>query len=402
METTEPGNQVIEAQLGSAMLAPEFIRAILTAPQRNDRWRRAVVRAVTIGGRRQLQFTTSGTADAISANVSPEDAGPELERLLALGFRNVVIHTQSTTTTIRVGKRKTRIHTEEHSTWHPALQHDREARGLLEPARDQGFLSALGILTLDGRIRQADQAKFRQVNEFLRVVNDTVGPSIGPGQTLSVVDFGCGSAHLTFGLYYYLHVLKDCEVTLVGVDRNQRLVDKSAQLASTLGWQGVRFVREEIESFTGIPRPDLVVSLHACDTATDDALARAIGWDARWIFSVPCCHRHLQTQMKAAAAPEAYRGVVRQGILRQRLGDLLTDTFRALLLEMHGYRADVLEFIDPLYTSKNLLIRATRSPGVPSPTAQYEALKREWSVVPYLENLLQKSSSPLAGEGGPI
>jgi SAM-dependent methyltransferase len=381
---------VIEAQLGPAMLAPEFVRAVLTAPKQNDRWRRAVVRAVTIGGRRQLQFSTSGTADARSTNVSPEDAGPELERLLALGFRNVVVHTQSTTTTIRAGKRKTRVHTEGHATWHPALQHDREARGLLEPDRDRGFLSALGILTVDGRIRQADQAKFRQVNEFLRVVHDTVGPSIEQRQALSVVDFGCGSAHLTFGLYYYLHVLMDCDVTLVGVDRNQRLVHKSTQLASTLGWDGVRFVCEEIESFTGIQRPDLVVSLHACDTATDDALARAIDWEARWIFSVPCCHRQLQTQMRAATAPEAYRGMVRQGILRQRLGDLLTDTFRSLLLELHGYRADVLEFIDPAHTSKNLLIRATRNSSVPAPRAQYEALKREWSVVPYLETLLAR------------
>jgi SAM-dependent methyltransferase len=390
METTEPGGQVIEAQLGPAMLAPEFVRAILTAPRRNDRWRRAVVRAVMVGGRRHLQFSTSGTADALSANVSPEDAGPELERLLALEFRNVVIHTESTTTTIRVGKRRTRVHTEGHSTWHPALQHDREARGLLEPARDRTFLSALGILTLDGRIRQSDQAKFRQVNEFLRVVHDTAGTSIGSRPALNVVDFGCGSAHLTFGLYYYLHVLMGCEVTLVGVDRNQRLVDKSTQLASALGWDGVRFVCEEIDSFTGIPRPDLVVSLHACDTATDDALARAIDWEARWIFSVPCCHRHLQTQMTAATAPEAYRGMMRQGILRQRFGDLLTDTFRGLLLEMHGYRADVVEFIDPVYTSKNLLIRAARNSGIPAPRAQYEALKREWSVVPYLETLLAR------------
>jgi SAM-dependent methyltransferase len=399
--TEEPGDQVIRRRLQAAVRDPEFVRAVLTGPRLEGLWRRAVVRAVEIRGRRRIQVSTAGDARAETHNAGVEATGEELERLARLRFRNAVIHTRTATVTIRVGKRRTRVHTDAHAAWEHALHHDREPRRLLSPERDGRLLEALGMLTADGRVRESEYAKYRQVNELLRIVQDTVGRPAGPPQPMTVVDFGCGSAHLTFGLHHYLRSVLGHDVAMAGVDRNPELVARNAALAASLGWHRVRFVCDTIEAFAETGPADLVVSLHACDTATDEVLARAITWRARWILSVPCCHHHLQSQLRTASVPAAYRDLARHGILLQRMGDLLTDTFRSMLLEMSGYRAEVVEFVDPTHTARNLLIRAVRSDRPPRPEVRerYEALKAEWGVVPYLETLLAETLNATGRDG---
>ena len=200
-----------------------------------------------------------------------------------------------------------------------------------------------------------------------------------------------GSAYLTFALYHYFAELRGIGVTLTGVDRDASVLGKSRRLADSLGWDGVRFVDAAIDSYEPAAPPDLVVSLHACDTATDDALGRAVAWGARWILAVPCCHHHLQAQLRHSAFPPDVQLLRQHGILFERMGDLLTDGFRAALLRLRGYEAEVYEFVEAEHSAKNVMLRARRHGGVPPASLReaYERMKMAWQVEPYLEHLVR-------------
>jgi SAM-dependent methyltransferase len=211
------------------------------------------------------------------------------------------------------------------------------------------------------------------------------------GDRISIVDFGCGSAYLTFALYHYFTEMRGIAVKLTGVDRDAAVLEKSARLAAELNWTGVDFRDVAIDAYEPDEPPDLVVSLHACDTATDDALGRAVGWDARWILAVPCCHHHLQAQLRHTAFPPDVQLLRQHGILFERMGDLLTDGFRAALLRLCGFDAEVYEFVEPEASAKNVMLRARRHGG-PRPAsvrAAYERMKEAWQVEPYLERLVR-------------
>ncbi len=243
------------------------------------------------------------------------------------------------------------------------------------------------MTTADGRIRANQQRKFRQINEFLRLIDETGEIDKVTSRPLRVVDLGCGSAALTFATYHYLTAVKGRAVSMTGVDTKAHLMERHAATAAQLGWDGLRFAAARISDYRPDAPADVVLALHACDTATDEALARAIRWRSRLIFSAPCCHHHLQAQLAAAETPSPFRPVLRHGILRERLGDALTDALRAHILRLLGYRAEVLEFVAVEHTPKNLMIRAvhTGAPPTAALVAEYQALKAYWGVTPYLE-----------------
>jgi SAM-dependent methyltransferase len=248
-------------------------------------------------------------------------------------------------------------------------------------------------MTADGRVRADQQRKFRQINEFLRIIDESGEITPPAGQPLRVADLGCGSAALTFATYYYLNHLKNIPTTMVGVDTKDHLMARLSQSANDLNWPGLAFETARIgEYHPTFGPPEIVLALHACDTATDEALARAILWGSRYIFCAPCCHHHLQAQLANKPMPVLFEPVLRHGILRERFGDILTDAFRALILRLMGYRTDVLEFIPIEHTPKNLMIRAVFTHSTPSAAIirEYRELKAFWGVTPYLETLLQE------------
>lgn len=367
-----------------------LVRAVASRPPASapHGWRRAELRPVAVRGRTVVQVDYAGVKASRTVNVEPERLPDELDGIFALGFANWVVDTADETLTVRALKRRTTVHRAAHERRHAALTHDRPRRRLLDPA-SAPFLAAAGITDAGGAVRPAMTAKFRQVDEFLRSVDALVREP--PGDRISIVDFGCGSAALTFALYHYFTEVRGIDVTLTGVDRDAALLEKSARLAESLGWSGLRFQDAAIDAYEPDSPPDLVVSLHACDTATDDALGRAVGWDARWILAVPCCHHHLQAQLRRTAFPPDVRLLRRHGILFERLGDLLTDGFRAALLRLCGYDAEVYEFVEPEHSAKNVMLRARRQGG-PRPAslrAAYEQMKEAWQVEPYLEHLVK-------------
>ncbi|MCJ7544186.1 MAG: SAM-dependent methyltransferase, partial [Phycisphaerae bacterium] len=266
------------------------------------------------------------------------------------------------------------------------LAHNRPKDYLLVPREHGAFLRALGIADRRGQVRPTMQGKFAQVNEFLRIIDQTVVPLVRGGGPMCLVDCGCGSAHLTFAAYHFLHDVRGLDVRVAGIDVKADLVRNCEALRDELGWQGLEYSACTIRDFQPPSPVDAVLSLHACDTATDEAIASGVQWTSRVILAAPCCQHELHHQLDAAS----FRPLLRHGILRERLADLLTDTFRALALRIMGYRTAVVEFVSPEHTAKNLLIRAEAGlkRGQREFVREYATLRDFWKVRPAIEQLL--------------
>jgi SAM-dependent methyltransferase len=262
--------------------------------------------------------------------------------------------------------------------------HDRRKRYLLEEGKPVPFLVELGVMTPDGTVRKSRYDKFRQVNRFLELVDDVV-PSLRPEGTLRVVDFGCGKSYLTFAIHHLLTELRGRRVEIVGLDLKEDVIAACASLAERSGAAGLRFERGDIASFETTDEVDLVVSLHACDTATDEALAHAVRWQADAILAVPCCQKEAYRQLEnQLLAP-----LLRHGLAKERFASLITDTLRAQLLELAGYRVQLVEFVPLEHTAKNVLIRAVKgAPATGDVRRAYEELRDSLGLDPALERLL--------------
>ncbi|MBM3187692.1 MAG: SAM-dependent methyltransferase [Chloroflexi bacterium] len=356
-------------------------------------WQRVTVRPVAIRGQRHLQFSYWDGKQDVAKNYLLAEAVQPLDELLALPFRSIHVRTSAGDLQVEISKRG-KAFVREHEAPRvgpPDMRHDRAKRAALPAEGAAPFLQALGITTRDGRVRASMQSKLRQINEFLKLAADS-GALEGLTQSpLQIVDCGCGSAHLTFAVYHYLNEMLGRPSRMVGIDVNESLLADQAALARSLGWDGLTFEATRILDYRPDVAPSIVLALHACDTATDEALAQAVCWGSALILAVPCCHHHLQAQISLEAAPAAFRPVLRHGILRERLGDILTDALRAQILRILGYRSEVVEFVSPEHTAKNLMIRAVAShpPGSPETVQEYLALRDYWQVRPYLEELLQ-------------
>lgn len=235
------------------------------------------------------------------------------------------------------------------------LDHNRKKKYVLEEGKPIPFLQDLGVMTADGRIVHSRYDKFRQINRFLEFVQDIL-PKLPKGREINIIDFGCGKSYLTFAMYYYLKELNGFDIRVIGLDLKQDVIDHCNQLARKYGFEKLAFYHGDIASYEGVDQVDMVVTLHACDTATAYALAKAVRWNASVILSVPCCQHELNRQMKN----DMLEPVLQYGLLKERMAALYTDGIRAEILENHGYRTQILEFIDMEHTPKNVLIRAVK------------------------------------------
>ncbi|WP_326561149.1 class I SAM-dependent methyltransferase [Micromonospora sp. NBC_01796] len=369
------------AEVRALLLDPGLTRAVAAGRRRGQAPTlvRAELRPVALKAGPRLQIATFDGSRPYTRNVAP---GPEsdeaVDALLAEPFGNWHVETATATVQVRVTKKgDAQVHraAADRTSVAPA-GHDRAKEYLLDPG--DPLFAAVG----------GSAAKRRQVDAFLRALAATLPAELtGP---LRVVDLGCGNAYLTFAAYRYL-TGRGVEVELVGVDVREDQRQRNTELAEELGCADrVRFVAGTILDAVVEPAPDLVLALHACDTATDEALARAVGWGARWVLAAPCCHHDLARQLRARPAPEPYDLLTREGILRERFADVLTDSLRAGLLRLHGYRVEVVEFVDSQHTPRNLLLRARRTGAEPTPEqrTEYRGLVSQWQVVPRLETLL--------------
>lgn len=233
------------------------------------------------------------------------------------------------------------------------LEHNRKKRYVLEEGKPVPFLEDLGIMTAEGRVVNARYDKFRQINRFLEFIEDIL-PRLDKSRETTIIDFGCGKSYLTFAMYYYLHEQKGYPVKIIGLDLKQDVIRHCNQLALRYGFDQLQFYHGDIASYEGVDHVDMVVTLHACDTATDYALDKAVRWGAKVILSVPCCQHEYHGQMDN----DLMKPIFQYGLIKERMAALYTDALRAQILEYRGYRTQILEFIDMEHTPKNILIRA--------------------------------------------
>lgn len=235
------------------------------------------------------------------------------------------------------------------------LSHNRKKHYILEEGIPVPFLVDLGVMTKEGRVVNSRYDKYRQINRFLEFIEDIL-PNLDQDRESTIIDFGCGKSYLTFAMYYYLKELKGYPVRIIGLDLKEDVIEHCSRLGRQYGYEGLSFCHGDIASFEGVEKVDMVVTLHACDLATDYALEKAVNWGARVILSVPCCQHELNGQMENSLL----RPVLQYGLIKERMAALYTDAIRAQVLEYRGYRTQILEFIDMEHTPKNILIRAVR------------------------------------------
>lgn len=365
-----------------------FVRAIFSGQQRGQTlaWEKVSLRPVLIKEKLHIQISYFDGRQDVSKNYQGQALESELEQLLNLPFANFYVQTLETEFRLQISKKGKAIwHESKASNTRPDMTHDRKKDLILPVNESNTFLQAVGIMAENGKIKADMHAKYRQINEFLKLVQET-GP-FDHFERLSVVDCGCGNAYLTFATHHYLN--QYVPTYTVGVDVREGLIETQREVAANLAWEDIAFEVNTIIDYAPDFQPDVVLALHACDTATDEALAQAIRWESQFIFSVPCCHHHLQQQLSQQKI-SPFEPVLRHGILKERLGDILTDSFRALILRIMGYQTQVIEFISSEHTAKNLMIRAIKSTGMGDTqfVRDYQALKDFWQVTPYLETLL--------------
>jgi SAM-dependent methyltransferase len=381
-----------------------LVRAVASGRQKGaaPRWVRAELRYVDLKAGRQLQVTSyDDTAAHTSNHAAGEPAKQAVDDLLDEPFGNWHVETLTETHQLRVTKKhEAMVHVSRRGDGEQPVgprEHDRRKERLLP--EDDPVLVALGISDAEGRVKPSRQAKYRQVEQFLRSLAAAVQDAVGSGrlrtptaqEPLRVVDLGCGNAYLTFAAHRYLTHVLGLPVQMVGVDVKAQSREHNTAVAAELGIDdSISFLQGDIGSATLEQAPDVVLALHACDTATDDALARAVDWEAALVLAAPCCHHDVAAQLRRAPTPAPYALLTRNGILRERFADTLTDAIRAAVLRQVGYRVDVTDFVDSKHTPRNTLLRAVRTGAKPSESVgnELDDLTRTWGVHPKLAELL--------------
>lgn len=379
-----------------------LVRAVAAGRRRGVplEWKRAELRPVEIKAGRRLQVVTYDERQAHTANHDADSAPAVVDALLEQGFGNWHLETADSVMQVRITKkgdaqvhRAPRVEAVEEAP----VAHDRAKSRLLDVEHPdvKAYLMAVGVADSLGRLKPTKQDKYRQVEQFVRLLEGAVEDARvaralrepTAENPWRVVDLGCGNAYLTVGAYVWLAKVRGLPVVVHGVDVRESFAERNTALAARLGWgEGLTFEAATIADAADEPGADVVVALHACDTATDDALARAVRWDAPVVLAAPCCHHDLQTQVTRASSPAPYGLLTRFGLLRERFVDVLTDGIRASILRILGYRVETVEFVSDQHTPRNLLLRAVRT-GAPPKRADlddYDRLVAEWGVRPAL------------------
>ncbi|MCI9252283.1 MAG: SAM-dependent methyltransferase [Lachnospiraceae bacterium] len=326
---------------------------------------------------------------AFHENLKKEEAAARISQWMQDSFRQLQLAGTFGTASVLVSKKgKVTIKEKTQNTGVKAgeLAHNKKKHYLLEEGRPIDFLVDLGVMTQEGKVVHARYDKFRQINRFLEFIEDVL-PALPRDREIAILDFGCGKSYLTFAMYYYLKICRGLDIRITGLDLKEDVILHCSELAEKYGYEKLNFLKGDIAGYEGEKQVDMVVTLHACDTATDYALYKAVNWNARVILSVPCCQHELNRQIYS----EQLAPVLKHGLLKERIAALVTDGLRAELLEQQGYAVQVLEFIDMEHTPKNILIRAVKRSGENQEHGKaYEACTQALHVHPTLERLLKK------------
>ncbi len=369
-------------ELDKRIRSENFVRAVLSGRRRNmqTEYERIDIRQVLIKDEIKWQIISSDGKKDITKNVA---ADFNFTQLLESGYANLLVDTQDESYQVRISKKDEALVAISKVKLTRDLSHDRQKMRML-PENNQVF-KALELSDLLGRIKPSKMDKYKQVDEFLRLISQTLDTDLSKHEEISVVDLGCGHAYLTFAVQEFLKD-KYQKVSILGVDERLDSKEHNEKVAAKLK-VNAKFIAAKIAN-TPDQEVDIAIALHACDTATDDALFWAVKNQAKVIMAAPCCMHELQTQVKDA--PEPWGLLTKYGLVKERLVDLITDSLRAQILKLLGYRVDIVEFIGGEHTARNILIRAVFTGAKPNQIeiTRYAELLKQWQIRPYLAKLL--------------
>lgn len=372
-----------------------LIQAVLSAGRKADGPSKVKIRPVKLKDQICYQASALEGTKVFHKNYDREQMLAYLEAELSGNFGQLQCQGALMDGVVLVSKKGKMTIKEKHHAIRENVQiqaHNRVKQYILKEGIPVPFLTDLGVMTEKGKIITSRYDKFRQINRFLEFIEDIL-PRLAKDREVTILDFGCGKSYLTFAMYYYLKELKGYDVNIIGLDLKTDVIEKCNGLARKYGYEKLHFYQGDIADYEGVSAVDMVVTLHACDTATDFALAKAVEWGAQVILSVPCCQHEVNKQIRN----ELLEPVLHYGILKERMSALITDAVRANLLESKGYETQILEFIDMEHTPKNLLIRAVKKGKTAqaentAKTTRLDEMIKELNIHPTLEQLLYPES----------
>lgn len=385
---TEQWQQDIAGWIGGK----ELLQASLSQPKRKDGTAapKTIIRPIEMKNGLFYQFEYHFANKVTHDNIAPSEAGERMIALLQDHYRQALIKTSVADVQLLFSKKGKAAILKKPPTGDAqksVQQHNRQKQRVLAEGKAAPFLVELGIMTPEGLVHAKKQDKYKQINRFLEMVTDVLA-YLPKDKELTIVDFGCGKSYLTFALYHLLAIEQQRNIRIIGLDLKADVIEFCSELSEKLGYDKLKFLVGDIAHYEELHEADMVVTLHACDTATDAALAKAVNWGASVIMSVPCCQHELFKQV----SNDVLAPLLSQGLLKERFSALATDAARGTLLEALGYKVQMLEFVDPEHTPKNLLIRAVRSeeqkPSLKK-WEQYKQFRQFLSISPSLEHMLE-------------
>ena len=385
------GKETLESML-EYFANEQLQQMIFSNPAEKGGLSKVRVRPVVLKGQLKFQAEELTEKQAFHQNLSFEELKDYTQDRMNGRFRQLEILSALGSGMALVGKKGTMTVKMKRKLGDPErvgeLWHNRKKRYILEEGIPVPFLVDLGVMTPEGMIIRSHYDKFRQINRFLEFIEDVL-PRLNRERENTILDFGCGKSYLTFAMYHYLHQIKRIPIPIIGLDLKKDVIARCSLLAEKYGYDRLAFYYGDIADYEGVDQVDMVVTLHACDTATDYALAKAVHWGAKVILSVPCCQHELNRQMKN----ELLKPVLQYGVIRERMAALYTDALRAELLEREGYRTQVLEFISMEHTPKNLLIRAVKDGKRKENQEQIQRIQEFLQVDLTLARLLERGQA---------
>ena len=369
-------------------LSERLYQIIISNPRRKEEVFKVKVRPIMMKGSICFQETISRGTQVFHENYEKDGMLDRLVRYMEEDFRQLEAQSMDGKLNVLVSKKgrmtiKQQKADSPQNQMMPDMSHNRSKQYILKEGVPVPFLIDLDVQTTEGAIVKSKYNKFKQINRYLEFVEDIL-PALPKERTIHIIDFGCGKSYLTFALYYYLHELKHLDVMITGLDLKTDVINKCNQLAERYGYDQLQFFKGDISTFQGAECVDMVVTLHACDTATDFAIKKAVDWGARVIFTVPCCQHEVNKQIEN----ELLSPVFQYGLLKERISALLTDGIRANLLEEAGYETQVLEFISMEHTPKNILIRAVKRERDASVTNRRKSIEESGTALRQLTDAL--------------
>lgn len=372
-------------------ISDDLILAVLSGSRKKDIPTRVRIRPVELKGRILYQASSTVGQKVLHSNYTREELLSYMEQCLSGDYSQLQVQGRCSDGSVLVskkGKQTIKIKPHEAKENVKILSHNRVKQYILPEGTPVPFLVDLGVMSPEGKVHMSSYDKYKQINRFLEFIEDIL-PKLAKDREITIVDFGCGKSYLTFAMYYFLRELRGYDVNIIGLDLKEDVIENCSRLAKSYGYDKLHFLQGDIAGYQGLQKVDMVVTLHACDKATDYALAKAVQWGAEVIFSVPCC----QHELNAKISSELLEPVLKYGILKERLSALITDGIRANLLESKGYTTQILEFIDMEHTPKNLLIRAVKG----GKAQEMEALRKMTETI-HGDLTLEKLLYPQKGD----